>query len=144
MLADNGRCNRLTSAASAIIDYHRLSISKHGWHLCFTQCSVARRQQSQHRLPNSIGCRRQHQNQTVSSSASIGHRVSQAQDPPTLSDNPQYPSQNILAKTPRTHSPTDFQLLTSMNSEHQSFSANISKNKLLKQLGPTCLKKPTF
>jgi hypothetical protein len=43
-----------------------------------TRYIAGHQQQSQHRLPDDIGNRQKSQNRVVSSSASIGHRVSQA------------------------------------------------------------------
>jgi hypothetical protein len=72
---------RLTSVISdtiGSIGYHQLSIGKHRWDRWETRCIFGHRQQSQHRLPDDIGNRQRSQNRVVSSSAAIGHWVSQA------------------------------------------------------------------
>ncbi len=53
---------------------HRLII---GYYRCDTRCIADHRRQNQHRLPEDIGNWQKDQNRVVSSSASVGHRVSQ-------------------------------------------------------------------
>ncbi len=58
---------------------HRLINRYYRWHRCDTQYIAGHWRQNQHLLPEDIGNQQKDQNRVVSSLASVGHRVSQAQ-----------------------------------------------------------------